>query len=155
MQKVNIAEKLALFQDYYNPRIIGELNNQHVKAAKLKGEFKVPYDERCMHEFFISGYYQKELGVSTKDMAKRLLDYGFHAPTIYFPVIVHESMLIEPTETEAVENLDSMADAFLAIAKEVRETPEIVLAAPSTTPISRVDDALAARNLNISYFGKR
>jgi glycine dehydrogenase subunit 2 len=64
-------------------------------------------------------------------------------------------MLIEPTETEAVENLDSMADAFLAIAKEVRENPAIVLGAPSTTPISRVDDALAARNLNISYFGKR
>ncbi len=129
--------------------------NANYLLAKLKGEFKVPYDERCMHEFVISGDYQKELGVSTKDMAKRLLDYGFHAPTIYFPAIVHESMLIEPTETEAVENLDSMADAFLAIAKEVRENPAIVLGAPSTTPITRVDDALAARNLNISYFGKR
>ena len=108
-----------------------------------------------MHEFTISGDKQKQFGVSTKDMAKRLLDYGFHAPTIYFPLIVHEAMLVEPTETETMEALDDISNAFIAIAKEAQETPEIVLSAPNTTPIRRVDDALAARNLDINYFAKK
>ena len=129
--------------------------NANYMLTLLRNDYKVPYDSRSMHEFCISGDYQKELGVSTKDIAKRLLDYGFHAPTIYFPLIVHEAMLVEPTESEPKENLDAMAAAFIQIAKEVRETPEIVLSAPNNTPVRRVDDALAARNLNITYFKKK
>jgi glycine dehydrogenase subunit 2 len=117
----------------------------------IKDNFEVPYDEFCMHEFVISGDKQKELGVSTKDIAKRLLDYGFHAPTIYFPLIVHESMLIEPTETETKESLESFADAMNAIAKEVETNPDLVLNSPVTTPVRRLDDALAARQLNVRW----
>lgn len=129
--------------------------NANYLFSKLKGHFEVPYDEFCLHEFVISGDKQKENGVSTKDVAKRLLDYGFHAPTIYFPLIVHEAMLVEPTESESIENLNSFADAMIAIANEAKETPEKVLSAPLNTPVSRVDDALAARQLDISYFGKK
>ncbi|MFA6572135.1 MAG: aminomethyl-transferring glycine dehydrogenase subunit GcvPB, partial [Bacteroidota bacterium] len=107
--------------------------------------------EHCMHEFVMSGDYQKKLGVSTKDMAKRLLDYGFHAPTIYFPLIVHESLLIEPTETESKESIEGFADALLKIANEAKTEPETLLKAPLSTPVRRLDDALAARNLNIRW----
>ena len=103
------------------------------------------------HEFVMSGDYQKKLGVSTKDMAKRLLDYGFHAPTIYFPLIVHESLLIEPTETESKESIEGFADALLKIANEAKTEPETLLKAPLSTPVRRLDDALAARNLNIRW----
>mgnify|MGYP000942095142 CR=1 FL=1 len=118
----------------------------------LKEYFEVPFDEYCMHEFVISGDKQKEFGVSTKDIAKRLLDYGYHAPTIYFPLIVHEAMLIEPTETETVEALKNFADTMVKIAEEAKTIPDELLNAPLTTPVRRLDDALAARKLNISYF---
>jgi glycine dehydrogenase subunit 2 len=111
----------------------------------------MPYSENGMHEFVISADYQKELGVSAKDIAKRLLDYGFHAPTIYFPLIVHECMLIEPTETESIENLEKFAEVMNLIAEEARTNPELVTSAPLNTPIRRVDDALAARKLNIRF----
>lgn len=126
--------------------------NANYLFKRLKDKYYAPYDEFCMHEFIISGDNQKKLGVTTKDIAKRLLDYGFHAPTVYFPLIVHEAMLVEPTETESLENLDAFADAMLAIAEEVETNPEIVLSAPHNTPVRRVDDALAARKLNISWF---
>ncbi len=126
--------------------------NANYLLSKLKPYFEVPFSSsKCMHEFVMSGDKQKAKGVSTKDIAKRLLDYGFHAPTIYFPLIVHEAMLVEPTETENYESLNSFIDALLGINKEIDENPEKVLEAPSTTPVKRLDDALAARNLNIRW----
>ena len=105
-----------------------------------------------MHEFVMSGDKQKEqFGVLTKDIAKRLLDYGFHAPTIYFPLIVHEAMLVEPTETETKESLDSFAQALKSILQEAKDDPDFVKSAPYNTPVKRLDDALAARNLNIKW----
>lgn len=125
--------------------------NANYLHSKIKDKYLSPYNERGMHEFTISADWQKKNGVSAKDIAKRLLDYGFHAPTVYFPLIVHECMLIEPTETESIENLDDLADAFNKIADEAIENPELVTSAPHNTPIRRVDDALAARNLNIRW----
>ncbi len=125
--------------------------NANYLLSQIKHNYKLPYNERGMHEFVISADYQKELGVSAKDIAKRLLDYGFHAPTIYFPIIVHECMLIEPTETETIEAIDRFADAMNKIAAEARENPELVTSAPTNAPIRRVDDALAARKLNIRW----
>ena len=87
------------------------------------------------------------------DIAKRLLDYGFHAPTTYFPLIVREALMIEPTETESKETLDVFADALIKIDEETKTYPEIVLKAPHTTPVKRLDDALAARQLNVCYRG--
>lgn len=129
--------------------------NANYVFSKIKNDFDVPFDEHCMHEFIISGDRQKQNGVVTKDIAKRLLDYGFHAPTIYFPLIVHEAMLVEPTETETVESLDLLAETFIKIANEAKEQPDVVINAPTSTPIKRVDDALAARNLDINYFKKK
>ncbi len=126
------------------------LNANYIRAL-IKDNYKMPFSEYGMHEFVISADYQKELGVSAKDIAKRLLDYGFHAPTIYFPIIVHECMLIEPTETEAIENLESFAEVMNIIAEEARTNPGLVTSAPTTTPIRRVDDALAARKLNVRW----
>jgi glycine dehydrogenase subunit 2 len=128
--------------------------NANYLLSRIKGEYLLPFNERGMHEFVISGDNQKEYGVATKDIAKRLLDYGFHAPTIYFPLIVHESMLIEPTETESLEALDTFADAMNAIALEAKTNPDYVKDAPYKTPVRRVDDALAARKLNINYFNQ-
>jgi len=129
--------------------------NANYMFSKMKEHFLVPFDEPCMHEFILSGDKQKELGVTTKDMAKRLLDYGYHAPTVYFPLVVHEAMLIEPTETETKEALDDLCDAFNAIAIEAKENPELVTSAPHNTPIRRVNDALAARNLDVNFFNKK
>ncbi len=126
------------------------INSNYIRAL-IKDNFKFPYNEYGMHEFVISADYQKENGVSAKDIAKRLLDYGYHAPTIYFPLIVRECMLIEPTETEAKETLEEFAAVMNKIAMEAKETPELVTNAPTTTPIRRVDDALAARKLNIRW----
>ena len=125
--------------------------NANYLLSKFKPFFEVPYGEKCMHEFVMSGNIQKAKGVSTKDMAKRLLDYGFHAPTIYFPLIVHEALLVEPTETESLESLDSFANAMINIAKEADTDPELVNNSPVKTPIRRLDDALAARKLNINW----
>jgi glycine dehydrogenase subunit 2 len=117
----------------------------------IKDKFETPFDEYCMHEFVISGDRQKEKGVTTKDMAKRLLDYGYHAPTIYFPLIVHEAMLVEPTETETVESIEYFADTMIRIAGEAEENPDVLTGAPQNTPVKRLDDALAARKLNIRW----
>lgn len=125
--------------------------NANYLLSRLKEYFDLPHDERCMHEFVLSGDRQKNLGVSTKDMAKRLLDYGYHAPTIYFPLIVHEALLVEPTETETLESLDEFADALIAIAKEAESNPNLVKDSPQKTPVKRLDDALAARNLDIRW----
>jgi glycine dehydrogenase subunit 2 len=121
------------------------LNANHI-MNRLKEQFLLPYDRVCMHEFVLSAQKQKEKGVAALDIAKRLLDFGYHPPTIYFPMIVREAMMIEPTETESRETLDEFIEAMLQIAKEAREDPEKVRGAPYTTPISRLDEAKAARS---------
>lgn len=126
------------------------LNANYMKK-RLEGYFALPYKSGCMHEFVLSISEQKKAGVSTKDIAKRLLDYGFHPPTVYFPLIVDEAMMIEPTETETKETLDKFCDALIAIAKEAKENPEIVKSAPHTTPVARLDEAKAAKELDLRW----
>ena len=121
------------------------LNANHI-MSRLKEHFLLPYDRICMHEFVLSAQKQKEKGVAALDIAKRLLDFGYHPPTIYFPMIVREAMMIEPTETESRETLDEFIEAMLQIAKEAEDDPEKVKGAPYTTPISRLDEAKAARS---------
>jgi glycine dehydrogenase subunit 2 len=125
--------------------------NANYVMHRLKPWFDLPYDKPCMHEAVFSGQRQKDLGVSTLDMAKRLMDYGFHPPTIYFPLIVHEAIMIEPTETESKETLDAFTDAMIAIAKEVQSDPDLVRSAPHTTAITRLDEAKAARTPVLAY----
>ncbi|MCM8901510.1 aminomethyl-transferring glycine dehydrogenase subunit GcvPB [Caldicoprobacter algeriensis] len=120
--------------------------NANYLMERLKEHYLVPYNRRCMHEFVISAQRQKEKGVSALDIAKRLMDFGFHPPTMYFPLIVKEALMIEPTETESKETLDAFADALIEIAREVEEQPEKVKGAPHTTPVRRLDEAKAARN---------
>ena len=124
---------------------IAVLNANYLKE-KLKHGFAVPYDDRCMHEFVMSGTPLKERGLRTLDVAKRLLDYGFHAPTIYFPLIVEEALMIEPTESESKETLDLFVDAMKAILRECEEDPDLVHNAPHTTPVRRLDETKAARS---------
>ena len=120
------------------------LNANYIKA-RLKDRYEIPYEQYCKHEFVLSGSKQKEYGVRTLDMAKRLLDFGVHPPTIYFPLNVEEGMMIEPTETESKETLDYFIDAMLQIADEVESNPDNVLEAPHTTIIDRLDETTAAR----------
>ena len=120
--------------------------------SRLGGTFEVPYGRTCMHEFVMSGGKQKrEHGVRTLDMAKRLLDYGFHPPTVYFPMLVEEAMMIEPTETEPLAALDAFAEVMLRIAEEAASDPELVRGAPYTTPVRRLDEAGAARNPDLRW----
>ena len=126
--------------------------NANYLLAQLKDTFLLPYPGPCKHEVVFSGDWQKDKhGVKTLDIAKRLLDFGFHAPTIYFPLIVHEALMIEPTETESKETLDAFIAAMKAIAGEAESDPDKVKAAPLTTPVSRLDEARAARDMNIRY----
>lgn len=126
--------------------------NANYMMRKLQPHFDLPYDRHCKHEFVLSGRRQKKLGVRTLDMAKRLLDFGYHPPTIYFPLNVEEGMMIEPTETESKETLDAFIDAMIQIAKEVEENPEIVQNAPHTTVINRLDETKAARKPVLRYY---
>ena len=128
------------------------LNANYIKE-KLKGVYDLPYDEPCMHEFVLSGEKQHHQGVSTLGIAKRLMDSNCHPPTVYFPLIVHEAIMIEPTESESKEVLDTFIDTMLKIAKEIEENPEEVLKSPKTTPIRKVDETLAARQPNLTYKG--
>jgi glycine dehydrogenase subunit 2 len=120
--------------------------NANYLLARLRGAYDLPYDQPCLHEFVLSGLRQKALGCATMDIAKRLIDYGYHPPTVYFPLIVKEAMMIEPTETETREGLEGLADALLAIAEEVKHDPELLHLAPQTTPISRPDELRAAKD---------
>lgn len=125
--------------------------NANYLMRRLAQHFDLPYDRHCMHEFVLSGKRQKKQGVRTLDIAKRLLDYGVHAPTIYFPLIVDEAIMIEPTETESKETLDEFADIMAEIVREIEENPDIVLNAPHDTPVRRLDEARAARQPNLCY----
>lgn len=126
------------------------LNANYVKE-NLKGAFDLPYDVPCMHEFVLSGERQKEKGISTLNIAKRMMDSEVHPPTIYFPLIVHEAMMIEPTETETKQRLDEFIATMLQIAKEVDENPQIILSAPNNAPIKKVDETLAARKPDLNF----
>ena len=118
------------------------------------GVYDIPFAGPCKHEFIASAAsLKKRTGVRTLDVAKRLLDHGFHAPTIYFPLTIDEGMLIEPTETESIETLDAFADALVAIAEESAREPEVVTSAPHGTPVRRLDEAGAARNPNLRWRG--
>jgi glycine dehydrogenase subunit 2 len=108
-----------------------------------------------MHEVVFSGKWQKATGVATLDIAKRLLDYGFHPPTIYFPLIVDEALMVEPTETESKDMLDAFIDAMREIAREAKENPEILHAAPHNTPVRRLDEVTAARKPDLRWKMKR
>lgn len=125
------------------------LNANYIKE-KLKGVYDLPYDEPCMHEFVLSGEKQHHQGVSTIGIAKRLMDSNCHPPTIYFPLIVHEAIMIEPTESESKEVLDNFVDIMIKIAKEIEENPEEVLKSPQKTPIKKVDETLAARKPDLA-----
>ena len=134
-----------------------EASEQAVLSAnylkeRLKGAYDLPYDRPCMHEFVLSGRRQKrESGVRTIDIAKRLLDHGIHPPTVYFPLIVEEAIMIEPTETEDLADLDRLADAMLAIAKEASENPELLHGAPFTTPVRRLDEVRAVKEPDLRW----
>ena len=106
-----------------------------------------------MHEFVLTGERQKAKGVSTLNIAKRLMDGNTHPPTVYFPLIVHEAIMIEPTESETKENLDEFIETMIQIAKEVDTEPEKVLSAPHTTPVKKVDETLAARHPDLNFKG--
>jgi glycine dehydrogenase subunit 2 len=121
------------------------LNANYLKE-KLKNHYKVAVDKVCMHEFVLAGLLEKVNDIRTLDVAKRLIDYGFHPPTIYFPLIVEEAIMIEPTETENKETLDAFIEAMIKIAEEAKENPQLLKEAPHNTPVRRVDEVLAARN---------
>lgn len=124
------------------------LINANYLKARLEEYFDIPFNNGpCMHEFVLSGDRQAEKGVKTLDMAKRLLDYGFHAPTVYFPLIVHEAMMIEPTETEGLEDLDAFAEALISISRECDEKPYLVTDAPVNTPVLRLNEVQAVKEL--------
>ncbi len=127
--------------------------NANYIMERLKNVYSIPYDRRCMHEFVMScaGQKFKANGISALDVAKRLIDFGFHPPTVYFPLIVKEAVMIEPTETESRETLDEFIEAMLVIADEAEKDPELLRTAPHTTPVSRPDDVAAARTPILKY----
>ncbi|MFC1912578.1 aminomethyl-transferring glycine dehydrogenase subunit GcvPB [Chloroflexota bacterium] len=126
------------------------INANYLKES-LKSDYHLPYDRPCMHEVVFSGKKQKAKGVATLDIAKRMLDYGFHPPTVYFPLIVDEALMIEPTETESKETLDAFIDAMKKIAREVDENPDILHEAPHNTPVRRLDEVTAARQPDLRW----
>jgi glycine dehydrogenase subunit 2 len=129
---------------------LATLNANYIKE-RLKDVYELPIDTTCCHEFVFDGLKDKSTGVTTMDVAKRLLDYGYHAPTIYFPLLFHESLMIEPTENESRETLDGFIAVMRQIAEEAKTNPELVKSAPHNTPIGRVDDVLAAKHPITTY----
>jgi glycine dehydrogenase subunit 2 len=126
--------------------------NANYLLARLKDTFELPYDRLCMHEFVVSARrLKKEHGITALDVAKRLMDYDFHPPTIYFPLVVPEALMIEPTETETKETLDEFAEAMNAIAREAAEQPELLKEAPHDTPVKRLDEVKAAKRAVVRY----
>ena len=113
----------------------------------IKDTYHIPYNRICMHEFVMEGFFEDAPGVHALDIAKRLMDYKFHPPTNYFPLIVHEALMIEPTETENKQTLDEFADALIKIAEEAHSQPDLLHGAPHITPIGRLDEVKAAKEL--------
>jgi len=120
--------------------------NANYLRAKLKGLLHLPYDRPCMHECVFSDKNQAAQKITTLDMVKRLMDYGFHPPTIYFPLVVHGAIMIEPTETECREELDLFIEAFKEVVREAGESPELLLNAPHRPKVTRLDETHAARH---------
>ena len=129
---------------------LATLNANYIKES-LKDVYELPIEGLCKHEFVFDGLKDKSTGVTTMDVAKRLLDYGYHAPTIYFPLLFHESLMIEPTENESKDTIDGFIQVMRQIAEEAKNDPELVKTAPHTTPIGRVDDVLAAKHPITTY----
>jgi len=125
--------------------------NANYILARLRDAYALPYDRTCFHEVVFSGRRQARAGVRTLDIAKRLIDFGIHPPTIYFPLVVEEAIMIEPTETESRETLDAFCKAMLQIAEEAKTTPELVHAAPHNSPVSRLDETTAARKPDLRW----
>jgi glycine dehydrogenase subunit 2 len=126
--------------------------NANYLLARLRDAYELPYDRLCMHEFVLSARkLKREHGITALDVAKRLMDFGIHPPTIYFPLVVPEALMIEPTETEPKERLDDFVDAMLAIAREAAEDPEQLRAAPHHRPVGRLDEVRAAKAPLVKY----
>jgi glycine dehydrogenase subunit 2 len=126
--------------------------NANYLLARLRDTYELPYDRLCMHEFVLSARpLKRKHGVTATDVAKRLMDYDFHPPTVYFPLVVPEALMIEPTETESKETLDAFADAMLAIAREAAEEPEELQSAPHGRPVGRLDEVKAAKRVVVRY----
>jgi len=121
--------------------------NANYLRVKLRDAYHVPFDRVCMHEFVAEGRWSDAPGIHALDISKRLMDFGIHPPTNYFPLIVREALMIEPTETESKDTLDVFAEVMLQIAKEARENPQILTSAPHKTPIGRLDEVKAAKDL--------
>jgi len=129
--------------------------NANYMMSKLKKYYELPMDQVCKHEFVLSELLENENHIATLDVAKRLLDYGYHPPTIYFPLIVNNAIMIEPTETESLETLDSFIDIMIKIAEEAKENPEVLKTAPHDTRVRRIDEAKAARSLILKWDGNK
>lgn len=129
---------------------LATLNANYIMNA-LKDKYLLPIPGPCKHEFVFDGLIDKSTGITTLNIAKRLLDLGFHAPTIYFPLLFHESLMIEPTETESRETLDTFIDAMRTIAREAAEDPDVVKTAPHNTPARHPDDTEAALHPVVTY----
>ncbi|KPL18270.1 MAG: glycine dehydrogenase [candidate division Zixibacteria bacterium SM23_81] len=125
--------------------------NANYLMRRLQSTFDLPHGQHCQHEFVLSGKKFQDQGVRTLDIAKRLLDFGVHAPTIYFPLIVPEALMIEPTETESLESLDAFVEAMIQIAQEAESDPEVLKTAPHCTPVARLDEVKAARDLKLRW----
>ena len=141
---------LSLGKDIKHVGPIATLNANYVKES-LRDAYYLPIDTVCKHEFVFDGLADKSTGVTTLDIAKRLLDYGYHAPTIYFPLLFHQSIMIEPTETESKETLDDFIDIMHRVAEEALADPDMVKSAPHTTPVRRLDETTAAKNPLLKY----
>src|SRR6185312_16127293 len=159
--RANWGNFLVLVRAYTYIRSNGPDGLRHVSESAvldanylmraLQADYDLPYDRECMHEFVFSADRQKALGVSAMDIAKRLLDFGIHPPTTYFPLIVHEALMIEPTETEAKETLDEFIAIMRQIAREAAEQPALILEAPRETVVGRLDQTLAARKPDLRW----
>ena len=141
---------LSLGKEIKHVGPIATLNANYVKES-LRDAYYLPIDTVCKHEFVFDGLADKSTGVTTLDIAKRLLDYGYHAPTIYFPLLFHQSIMIEPTETESKETLDDFIDIMHRVAEEALADPDMVKSAPHTTPVRRLDETTAAKNPLLKY----
>ena len=126
--------------------------NANYMLAKLRDHYDLPYDRHCMHEFVVSARgLKRESGATALDVAKRLMDYGFHPPTVYFPLVVPEALMIEPTETEARETLDAFCEAMVEIVREASEDPDLLKQAPHSRPVARLDEAGAAKRMILRH----
>jgi glycine dehydrogenase subunit 2 len=126
--------------------------NANYLLARLKDAYELPFDRLCMHEFVLSARaLKRQHGITALDVAKRLMDHDFHPPTVYFPLIVPEALMVEPTETEPKETLDDFVDAMIEIARDAAERPELIKEAPHGRPVGRVDEVKAAKRAVVRY----